>query len=319
VRKNRAICIVTDKKYFPYSLVLIHRLKDLLRDADLYVVSDDRTLEKPTIEFLKTIEMRGSFKFWNNGIRWKEIYGLEQSLHVSTVAFAVADLPNLLSTYNQIFSVAVDVLPGDDFIELLQTKMPFAISAVPDIDTTQLEKKGVVDDSYFNTGVVIYDREIWNSHRMSESISRVLEKRNPLKYQEQDLLNLVANGHYGRLGRKWNQIAGEGTLDFSGNIHFAGSEKPWTINSRRTGSEMWVQTASELIEKVLNAKRYKVNNAFYEGSLKSSNVVLNPLIRIVMRNPHLKRRFLDLTFVESIKELEKILENKMEKYDRISE
>lgn len=309
MKRNKALCIVTDKNYFPYTLVLIHGLREFLKDIDLYVVSHDISLEKPTREFLKAVRLSGSFKFWNNHEKWIQEYGIHQNLHVSTVAFAVADLPNLLPSYQQIFSIAVDISPGGDFSELLQTRMPFAISAVPDLGVTQMEMRGVIDDSYFNTGVVILNKALWLETRMSEQILTILSQRQPMKYQEQDLLNLVTRGHYGRLDRKWNQIPENCTLDLKGNIHFAGSEKPWSPNSRRSGSELWLQNAADLLGTVLKSSRYKLNNALYHKSLNTSSAILNHLIKVILSTPQLKMKYLDVTFVESIKVLEKIIED----------
>ena len=265
-------------------------------------------LEKSTREFLKALRLPGSFKYWNNHDKWVADYGVQQNLHVSTVAFAVADLPNLLPSYQQIFSVAVDILPGKDFSEFLETKMQFPLSAVPDIGSTQIEKKGVIDDSYFNTGVVIFNKKLWDKNRMSEKILNVLSQRQPMKYQEQDILNQATNGNYGRLDRKWNQIPENDILDFKGNVHFAGSEKPWSLNSEREGSEAWLRNSAELLEIVLKSSRYKLHNAIYYDQFKKKFSLFNHLFKAIKNKPYFTKKYLDVIFLESIKELEKVME-----------
>jgi lipopolysaccharide biosynthesis glycosyltransferase len=126
-------------------------------------------------------------------------------------------------------------------------------------------------------------------------------------------LNLVTKGHYGRLNRKWNQIPENGTLDLNGNIHFAGSEKPWSPNSRRNGSEVWLQSAADLLVTVLKSSRYKLNNALYHNSLNNTSSIFNHLIKVILSKPQLKMKYLDITFVESIKVLEKIIEDQRNK------
>lgn len=102
---------------------------------------------------------------------------------------------------------------------------------------------------YFNAGVLMVDRRRWEAERVSERVLAVIaEKRESLRYWDQDAINLVFAGRWTRLDPRWNQqhyfpfiqpaalgfepAAMKRALDDPFIVHFTGGSKPWHAKDR---------------------------------------------------------------------------------------
>ena len=86
---------------------------------------------------------------------------------------------------------------------------------------------GVPVGNYFNSGVMLMDLDIWRKGRIYEKcLATAKNHPEKLRYQDQDVLNLLFHGHYHRLSPAWNTLSvlADQDTDFSqcGILHFAG-------------------------------------------------------------------------------------------------
>jgi lipopolysaccharide biosynthesis glycosyltransferase len=97
--------------------------------------------------------------------------------------------------------------------------------------------KGRSEHSYFNGGVMLINLPEWRCRRVSERAIELIRTHGTcLRYLEQDPMNLLLDGDWGRLDDKWNNMLYEGRLLYpqtsgpnggDGILHFIGGDKPW--------------------------------------------------------------------------------------------
>lgn len=104
-------------------------------------------------------------------------------------------------------------------------------------------KKSLGTKEYFNSGVMMINVDQWNQENVSEKAAEMAIERKqsgaPLRSHDQDILNLLLDGRFVMMGRKYNAIY---NMDMKGFfqkqeplvydseavlVHFAGIVKPW--------------------------------------------------------------------------------------------
>lgn len=109
------------------------------------------------------------------------------------------------------------------------------LAAVPDMEpiaSKRTAKLGLIDHTYFNSGVLLIDVAAWEKHQVLDKIIKALqENKKRFNYPDQDALNFVLQGQVLYLARKYNHINTPG-LEQTAEIvfiHFAAQPKPWGI------------------------------------------------------------------------------------------
>lgn len=120
----------------------------------------------------------------------------------------------------------VDMLCAGDMSELLKLKLDgFPFAACGDGNSMQVYGNHV--KNYFNGGLLIFNIPEWRKLNLTEKCLNFLLKYKP-QYADQDALNVVCDGNYYDLDRKFN-LTGGGYNEITNNIviyHFSG-EKVW--------------------------------------------------------------------------------------------
>jgi lipopolysaccharide biosynthesis glycosyltransferase len=111
--------------------------------------------------------------------------------------------------------------------------------------------------SYFNAGVLVMDLKRFRNTGLIQIAEEFLERTNYKSvYVDQDALNHVVNGAFVRLDSRWNLLGNRHESDFSNAdreiaasaplghsdpriIHYAGPNKPWSCEGRR--STFWIR------------------------------------------------------------------------------
>lgn len=91
------------------------------------------------------------------------------------------------------------------------------------------------DEPYLNSGVLAFNLQAWREGELSDKIvTYIRDNAEKVTYWDQDGINAILVGRWGRLGREWNcrVDCGNGTeadcdLDKAMVWHFASSAKPW--------------------------------------------------------------------------------------------
>ena len=90
-------------------------------------------------------------------------------------------------------------------------------------------KEFMTADWYFNSGVLKLNSQTWRNYDFWIAWDELIQfpKKYNLKIVDQDLLNALVLGNYGRLPVSFNSYPSEYNVDSTRIIHFAGGLKPW--------------------------------------------------------------------------------------------
>lgn len=146
-------------------------------------------------------------------------------------------------TVERVLYLDSDLIVNDDLSQLWDLDLgEQAIWAVQDGDDEDFETfvrkkfpkiQATSNARYFNAGVLLINLSEWRSRKVSErALDFVRENHDLLSFPDQDTLNAIAGGDWGRLEARWNkQITRIGRpescpIDWPGILHYT-SYKPW--------------------------------------------------------------------------------------------
>lgn len=135
-----------------------------------------------------------------------------------------------------------DLLCFGSLAELLSTDISDVVAAAaPDEAATtvrtQIEALALKHGQYFNAGVMLINVEQWIAHGVEQAALKILSSR-PLRFADQDALNIALDGRTRYIDDKWNfryhlvdyLSRGEPRFNLPGQpvlVHFTGPVKPW--------------------------------------------------------------------------------------------
>jgi lipopolysaccharide biosynthesis glycosyltransferase len=129
-----------------------------------------------------------------------------------------------------------DIICMDKIDALFELDMENKIlAAVPDMEpiaSKRTAKLGLLNHTYFNSGVLLIDIAAWEKNRVLDKIIKALqENKKRFNYPDQDALNFVLQGQVLYLARKYNYINTPGLQNAAEIVflHFAAQPKPWGI------------------------------------------------------------------------------------------
>lgn len=176
------------------------------------------------------------------------IEGLHLSGHFARAAYLRLLLPSLLPPQlDRVLYLDSDTVTMEDLGPLFDFDLDEKpVWAVRDMRQTHFERlRGVVPAldppvgaPCFNSGVLLMGLRAWRAERVSERALDLIARHGPrMAYMDQDALNLVCAGRWGRLPDKWNNMVLDQEIAFpeaqdggagAGVYHFLGTTKPWT-------------------------------------------------------------------------------------------
>lgn len=140
-------------------------------------------------------------------------------------------------------SVLWDIDLGDKAVWAVQNGDNSDFSAL--IDRLQLGGTAAADGRYFNSGVLLINLGEWRRQQITErTIDFLLTHNEKLSFPDQDALNAIINGNWGRLPPRWNkQIIRLGQPESApmsepGILHYS-SYKPWDPKYAWPGSAVF--------------------------------------------------------------------------------
>lgn len=110
-----------------------------------------------------------------------------------------------------------------------------AVADEPYMQQSQCSKYGVAFGTYFNSGVMLINVELWCKQNITLKTLQLLNSGQKFNYPDQDVLNIVVGTQRKILERKYNNLLG---LSVNGNedsnvsvdtviIHYVTKNKPW--------------------------------------------------------------------------------------------
>lgn len=121
----------------------------------------------------------------------------------------------------------------------------FAGREVEQIASTQVRKLRLQNDNYFNSGMLLFDINKWNSQKVFFDTVKFLSSKisGALEYPDQDALNIILdNGRVKFLDNKWNFILNDQNKAVPENtilLHFVTHPKPWSLRYEASHKDLY--------------------------------------------------------------------------------
>ena len=194
-------------------------------ELNIYVI-DSNIGEQNKIK-LKELEERYNFTITYLYLEKEKLPSFYISYHITEESYYRIFIANLLPNINRVIYLDCDLIVKGDIRELFFTDIGNNIvGAVEECD--YFEQK-----NYFNAGVLLLNLKQWRKENITnKSIEVINEKKEDLKYHDQDVLNIVLKNKVEFLDLKWNLT----TLNYfkyhkevngPGIFHFTSAYKPW--------------------------------------------------------------------------------------------
>ena len=301
---NIPVCFATDEKFVPYLSVAISSL--LLRADSSYsydvIILHEADFSPNTVQklqdtakpypnaSLRLINVKEAFEKWKNRVK-------------TTIAFPVSSyyrflIPELFEQYKRVIYLDGDIMLAGDISRLYNQPLPAGtvLAMVQDI-IPFAESPSVREEMYLhcqylslpsslvysNSGVILWDISQARHFKLTEKLTKGIEKFDQLKFPDQDILNAVCCGKIYQLHLRFNcfnrppdqpQFSEEEIpvcLPAWENyalqrkeaendpviIHYAGELKPWFYPDVPYGKEWWKEAEkTPLYEEIIQRLRF---------------------------------------------------------------
>lgn len=144
----------------------------------------------------------------------------------------------LIINYDKILYLDSDILCNRDISSLINLNMNnYPVAVVPDVPATalkQINKHGIKTSCYFNSGVMLINRNMWLKLQITEKLLAIFSQSRARNFTlfDQDALNEIIGEQKIILSTSWNYINITGQTDLAGEVvflHCAARPKPWEI------------------------------------------------------------------------------------------
>ncbi len=250
-RKQINLAIALDQKYFMGALVAVtSTIKNLnpIYRLDVFIIDCGMLdTEKLRQALLPVSRPEITLHFITHSLDdYKEAKIVSE--HITSAAFAVMNLPGILTGINRVIYLDSDVIVTGDLARLWETElMQHGIGAVS--DTT---RKVLSDDiqncddleydpqsPYFNSGVMLIDLEFWRKMQLEDQLTSLLDDTRIVRCcNDQSFLNIAFQNRWTALEPRWNQITvlKDNYIGFiglkKGIIHCVMNLKPWHFEEK---------------------------------------------------------------------------------------
>ena len=171
----------------------------------------------------------------------KKEFGHLRSLHGDWTAYGRLLIPELFSNQEHVVYLDTDLIINLDILDFKQFySKDKPISAVPGCEVKwALERDFLINIAhvrpnamYFNSGVLIFNIQVWNTLRLTDKWRNFPSSYYPnFKSADQTVLNILIAGDFLHLPNYFNNAWFPGKEEPSNMeysiIHFVGSPKPW--------------------------------------------------------------------------------------------
>ena len=133
----------------------------------------------------------------------------------------------------------------------------------------EINRLDLINDNYFNAGVMIIDFNKWKNQNVSKKLINILnENKSKITFWDQDVLNIYFDGKFLELNSSLNYeiYLEDGYKKIESDtklVHYSGSFKPWTV---RAITEINSNIYQNNFLKLMN--RYHITHTWKRSSLK---------------------------------------------------
>ena len=252
---NIALVFATDDIYANYLGVTITSVLASASDKNNYdIIIFDGGISRYKAYLLSSLAQNRknvSIRFFNildYVKKWESLfYG---NGHITIAACYRFFIPDICHKYKRILYLDCDLVAQSDVAELYNYDLKDKnIGAVVDKDEhmENLELSEYLQqtlpflraDSYFNSGVILFDIAKCQKDKISQHALELLKEYKKLKFTDQDILNILLQGKVEFLPFAWNSMWGPkissinnfniSPLENRKIIHYTSSTKPWDL------------------------------------------------------------------------------------------
>lgn len=200
------------RDYYPFLKWTMQSLIEFNADARFFVFAED---DEIPCEYPCEVINIGNDHFTNANV----------SLRFTKMSLARVLAPQLLPV-DKILYLDVDTIVADSLQEMYDTDLSGKWLA-------WVKEKGFYnpyDRDYFNFGVALMNLKQMREDKVSERLLQLLNTQY-FTFHEQDAMNLIAEGKYVELPRRYNESQCTGTTDHPAIVHFAGIREWYKSNA----------------------------------------------------------------------------------------
>tara|TARA_Y100000816_G_scaffold284853_1_gene263729 strand:- start:2860 stop:3795 length:936 start_codon:yes stop_codon:yes gene_type:complete len=244
---NYLFCL--DKNYNKQLLISLNSLNFYSKTKfNVHIIhkdptSLDRLITRSNIKFDKIAKFK-TYQFEDLNFNFPNL----ENNHISEATYYRFFIDEYIEdNIDQLIYLDCDILclnePDDLLIEvsesLKQTNNVIAASVeyVNTVHTSELfNRLELKSNTYFNAGVMVIDFKAWKENNIKQKLLSAMEKiYDKVNFWDQDILNFVFDGSFLEISRNFNFSTqlnkNSNNIDLRSVIflHYAGSNKPWTI------------------------------------------------------------------------------------------
>jgi len=247
------ICLSFDEKYAQHAAVtMVSLMKNSSRKIHFYIIdSEPSGITESRSKIVKLVEMYGAeISFRTIDLSVFEGFPIWLRMKNSPnkyVPYYRLCLAELLPELDRIIYLDTDIVVLGDIAKLydLELAEDQIIAGVNDMDSVELKEK-ISTSAYINSGVILFDLAAirrFNLNVVRECINILQNFRDRMSLNiDQDLINIIFNGHIKLLDISWNAQSvgtprgfklGYDDKSIEKNIiHFIATHKPWMFKCK---------------------------------------------------------------------------------------
>jgi lipopolysaccharide biosynthesis glycosyltransferase len=264
------IVLATDNNYAQHATVAMTSVlaNTSNKKRITFFIINDNISEESKQKMAKTVEeLEGNIYFVEpNTEALKDVF---VSGNLTRAAYLRLDIPNILpNNVQKVIYLDCDLLVLQDITDLWNFDMQGnPVAATEDFGI--LSSKGKCKEkvrnlswnkeySYFNSGVLLLDLELWRQENYANKLTELVVKRN-FRHHDQDALNFLFMNNWAKLDLKWNVIPPIFNMNLKvvlntnlrakalvalkdmGIIHYAGGYKPWEYGIHKGFNEKYYE------------------------------------------------------------------------------
>lgn len=235
-RHSMHVALCCDDQYAPMAgvtalSILLNRRSEL----DLCLHICHAGLSPAHFERFKTLERCFRCEVHFHAVSDTRVTGLREHLHISYAMYFRLLLPQMLQACERVIYLDCDLLVETDLEALWTMDLGgCAVAGWDEGEPQHLERLGLADDCYVNSGVLVMDLERWRDQAYGQACMDWIEANSQAAVlPDQDAMNVVLRGSKARLAEHWNlnpvwrEESDLLTRYPERVIHFGGPVKPW--------------------------------------------------------------------------------------------
>ena len=269
------VCFASDEKYLPLLGVAIQSIihnSNPQKNYDICVLHSNLP-EKRVRKIVEMSRRNVSIRFISvvGVIDQEKLRTMYTTKHFSVETYYRFTIPSLFFKQEKVLYMDCDTVTNKDVAELFDTNLSSEeyVGALRDTFVMYSVRKGDIyyrnslklqePLNYFQAGILLFNTKAFRENHIVEKLYITLAKYKNLRYLDQDVLNMVCEGHVKYLDGRWNVeyhmplcaedyshvLTSKETIEYEGCytnpwiLHFCGGRKPWIKPSFPRSEVFW--------------------------------------------------------------------------------